>query len=257
MKFALPVLVAAVMAVPIHADCIGEERREATVSAAGIQSVRIIGRAGTLRVQGRSGLAQVRATGTACASSRQLASAIRIDAKRNGTELLIEAVIPEDGSGGSIWPFGIGRYAKLDLVVELPGNLPVRVTDGSGEAWVRDVAAAQVSDGSGALEITNIRGNLSVSDGSGSLTVRNVTGNVTIKDGSGSIEVSDVGGSVTLTDGSGSMTIRNVRGSVIVENDGSGSIEVSNVARDFIVENDGSGRIDHQGVRGQVRIPRD
>lgn len=239
MKSVLFILATAVIAVPLHAGCIGEERREATVSAAGIQSVRIIGRAGTLTVQGKRGLGQVRATGTACASSRQLASEIRIEAKRSGAELTIEAVIPENCSGGSIWPFGIGRYAKLDLVVELPDHLPVQVIDGSGEAWIRDVASADVRDGSGALEITNVRGNLSVADGSGS------------------IEVSDIGGTVRLNDGSGSMTIRNVRGSVTVGSDGSGSIDVSNVGGDFIVENDGSGGIEHQGVRGQVRIPRD
>ncbi len=256
MKSVLFILVAAVMASPLHAACIGQEQREAAVSAAGIQSVRVIGRAGTLLVQGKRGLGQIRASGTACASSRQLAGEIRIGVSRSGNELTVEAVIPEGESGGSIWPFGIGRYAKLDLVVELPDNLPVVVIDGSGEAWIRDVASADVRDGSGALEITNVRGDLKVVDGSGSMVVRHVTGNVDIRDGSGSIEVSDIGGTVRLNDGSGSMTIRNVRGSVIVESDGSGSIDVVNVGGDFIVERKGSGGITHDRVRGQVRIPR-
>ncbi len=258
MKSVLLILVAAaVTAMPLRADCIGEEKRQAAVNAAGIKSVRIIGRSGTLLVQGKPGLGQIRAHGTACASSRQLAGDIKLDVRRNGAELTVEALIPEDGAGGSIWPFGIGRYAQLNLTVELPDNLPVVVIDGSGEAWIRNVASANVRDGSGALEISNVRGNLRVVDGSGSMEVRNVSGNVDIEDGSGSIDVIDVGGTVTLDDGSGSMTIINVRGSVIVESDGSGSIDVSNVGGDFIVRNDGSGSVTHDGVRGQVRIPGD
>lgn len=255
MKLALLVASVALAAAPLSADCFGEAERSASISTAGAQSIHVIGRSGTLLVQGKAGLSEARATGKVCASTRQLVDEIRIDVSRKGDVVTVEAIIPEDR--GSIWPFGLGGYAQLDLVVELPSNLPVRVTDGSGETWIRDIGAGNVRDGSGALEITNVSGNLVVSDGSGSMVIRKVGGTVEITDGSGSIEVDEVGNNVIVTDGSGSMDISNVRGNVIVENDGSGGITVSNVGGDFTVRNDGSGGVDHTDVRGQVRLPRD
>lgn len=257
MRTVLFCLAAIIIAAPVAADCVGEERREASISASGIQTVRVIGRAGTLTVEGKPGVGQIAAEGVACASSKALVDEIRIDVRREGNEVIVEALIPEGDSGGSIWPFGIGRYARLDLVVTLPGNLPVAVIDGSGETWIRDIGAGSVRDGSGALEITNVSGNIVVSDGSGSMVVRKVGGTVEISDGSGSIDVEDAGNVIITADGSGSIDISNVRGNVVIENDGSGSISVFNVGGDFIVRNDGSGGIEHSGVRGAVRLPRE
>ena len=225
-------LAVSLAAAPLFAswDCANSAPRSATISLGGATHIVVIGRAGWLHVTGRAGASEVRATGTACASSRAELSDIQLHATRNGTEIRVEAVIPE----GS-WSWWGER--KLDFDVSLPANVPLRVVDGSGELTIENTAALDVDDGSGGLTIRHVNGNLSVHDGSGSMTIEDVTGNVRIHDGSGGIEVHRVSGSVVL-------------------NDGSGSVDVTDVVGDFIVESKGSGHVSYDRVRGRVDVPR-
>lgn len=213
--------------------CTVKADREAVLDLAGARSVRIDAKAGSLTVEGRTGLARVEARGTACASSQSILDQVRLSTTRQGDAIVVKVDIPD----GSLW--SSGDQGSLDLTVLVPRMLPVEVNDGSGSASITHV------------------GSLKVQDGSGELTVTDVAGDATIDDGSGSIEVEGVTGNVRLTDGSGSITVRDVGGSVTVENDGSGGIEVASVKGDFTVEHDGSGGIDHHDIGGQVRVPGD
>jgi hypothetical protein len=226
---ALPLLIASSSA---WADCDHSAPRRLTANAAGATRVVITAKAGTLRVSGRPG-ADVTASGTACTSDRDFLSQINLVARRDGSDLLIEAIIPERVMVFS-W-----HEARLDFEVGVPENLPVEIRDGSGSARIEDVASVEVVDGSGEVEIRGVRGNVEVTDGSGQISIRDVGGNVRISDGSGSIEVSHVGGSV------------------VVRVDGSGSIDVDDVKGDFIIERDGSGGVDFERIGGKVSIPRD
>lgn len=226
-------LAASLAATPLLAswgDCTNTAPRSAALPIAGASRITIVGRAGSLRVSGRPGATEVRATGTACSSSSGDLSAMQLRATRSGSEIRIEAEVPE--MSGS-W-FGDRR---LDFEVTLPSNLPVNVHDGSGELKIENTGALDVEDGSGSLTIHHVNGNLSVHDGSGSMDVFDVTGNVRIHDGSGSIDVHRVSGSVML-------------------NDGSGSVDVADVGGDFIVESKGSGHVSHERIRGKVDVPR-
>jgi hypothetical protein len=212
-------------------DCSQSAPHRLTAAPGDATEIVVIGRAGTLRVTGAR-TSTVTVTGEACASDRDFLSQMRIEARREGTALRIEAIIPD-----KVMIFGF-HEARLDFEVTVPDSLPVRVTDGSGEAEVRGVASLEVTDGSGELEIRDVRGD------------------VRVRDGSGSIEIDGVGGTVTIdADGSGSIDIRDVRRDVIVETDGSGGIEVADVRGNFTVHRDGSGGIDYDRVSGSVRIP--
>ncbi|HUP49681.1 MAG TPA: hypothetical protein VNA04_12920 [Thermoanaerobaculia bacterium] len=231
-------------------DCNHTAPHRLTAALDGATSVAVIGRAGTLLVRGEN-VNAVTASGTACASDREFLGRMRIEARREGSEVVVEAVIPE-----KMVLFG-WHHAKLDLEVIVPNHLPVRVKDGSGKAEISDVASLDVVDGSGELVIRGVRGSLEVRDGSGSMRISDVGGDIRLTDGSGSVEIARVGGTVrVIADGSGSLDIRDVQRDVIIESDGSGSITVSDVRGDFIVERDGSGGIDYQRVGGQVRLPR-
>ena len=212
------------------ADCDHSAARRLTANASGATRVVVVGKAGTLRVTGRQ-QADVTASGTACTSDRDLLGEMNIVARRDGSDVIVEAVIPE-----RVGLFGWFE-ARLDLEVNVPANLPVVVRDGSGSLEIENVGALDVTDGSGEVEIRGVRGDVEVTDGSGQVTIRNVSGNVEIRDGSGSIEIDDVGGSV------------------LVRADGSGSIDVSDVKGDFTVDRDGSGGVDYQRVAGKIRIP--
>ncbi|HET7707028.1 MAG TPA: hypothetical protein VFM36_13155 [Thermoanaerobaculia bacterium] len=245
---AIPLLFVAASAA---ADCDHTAPHRLSADLKGATSVAVLARAGSLRVTGTSAAA-VTATGTACASDRDYLQGMRIEARREGSELVIEAIIPE-----RTHIFG-WHEARLDMEVNVPQHVALRVKDGSGSTEIRDVGSVTVTDGSGELEIKRVRGNVEVKDGSGSLSIRTVSGDVRIEDGSGSIEVEQIGGSVrVLEDGSGGIDIRDVERDVTIEDDGSGGIDVDQVRGNFTVENDGSGGVQYDRVGGRVRVPRE
>ena len=210
-------------------DCGHRAPREATVQIDGAKRIRVIARAGDLKIQGRPGASTVAVHGTACSSRESGLDEIKLIAERRGDEVYVEASMPDEWSGGA---------RGLDLTLDVPSSLPLDVEDGSGSATIRDVAALKIDDGSGELRIENVAGAVTVSDGSGEIVI----------DHAGSVVIAE--------DGSGSVRITGVKGSVVVRDDGSGSIDVSDIGGDFAVEHDGSGGITHDGVRGAVRIPR-
>jgi hypothetical protein len=233
-------------------DCDYKAPRSLTAQLTGASRIVVIGRAGTLKITGVGGASQVRASGTACTSERDLLNQIVLSATRYGNTLRIEAVIPEDSN--SSW-FDFARQATLDFEVSVPDNLPLEVSDGSGEMTIENVAAARVTDGSGSLHIRGVNGNLEVNDGSGELTIENVTGEVRVTDGSGSISIDHAGSVNILADGSGSVDIMHVQRDVNIGSKGSGSVDVDDVGGNFTVAHKGSGHIEYASVRGQVRVP--
>ncbi|MGH7719768.1 MAG: DUF4097 family beta strand repeat-containing protein, partial [Gemmatimonadaceae bacterium] len=222
--------------------------RSASVSAAGARRIQVEAHAGSLRIEGRSGLNEVRATGTARASRRDDLEDIKLIAERNGDVVVVRADIPDSDWGN--------RWRALDMVIEVPDNLPLEVDDGSGGVEISAVSGLDLNDGSGEVDIRDVRGPLVVEDGSGELRIDKVRGDVTIRDGSGEITIADVQGSVLVEeDGSGSIETRGVTGNVRVRDDGSGSIRAEDVGGDFVVDRDGSGGVRHRNVRGTVRVP--
>jgi hypothetical protein len=221
--------------------------RSGAASAAGAVRLRVDAGAGTLRVEGREGLAEVRARGTARATSRGLLEQIRLTVTRTGDDVLVRAEMPDELDDGD--------YAGLDLVVELPKTIAVRVRDGSGDAEVRGIKSLEIEDGSGGLRLNDIGGALSVTDGSGELRIDNVRGDVDLEDGSGSIELHQVTGSVVVDDASGSLDVSDVTGTVRVRSKGSGSVEAVRVGGDFVVERRTSGSVDYREVKGRVDVP--
>ncbi|MGI9076698.1 MAG: DUF4097 family beta strand repeat-containing protein [Gemmatimonadaceae bacterium] len=225
--------------------------RNATLQASGARRLFVHAEAGTLKIEGRPGLGEVRVVGTARASKQRYLEDITLRATRHGDDIMVVVDIPDMN-----WSLGDDNYRGLDLVIEVPNSLPIEIEDGSGEIEIRGVASLEVSDGSGELEIVDVGGPVRVTDGSGELSIRGVKGNVTLRDGSGEIRVRDVTGDVVVDrEGSGEISATNVSGAVRVETDGSGSIRVADVGGDFVVEHDGSGGIEYAKVKGEVRIP--
>lgn len=230
--------------------CDNKEPRNASVAAAGVTRVVVVGRAGTLRVSGGAAN-EIRATGTACSSDEDLVKDIKLVATRRGTEVRVEAIIPEPSiSWGT-------KITALDFEVSVPGNVAVDVTDSSGELTIENVGPLSVDDGSGELTIRGVHGDLSVKDGSGEMEIADVAGNVRVEDGSGAIDIKRVGGDVHIVDdGSGEIDIEQVKRNVIVDDDGSGALSVEDVGGDFTVAHKSSGHISSDRVTGRVSIPR-
>lgn len=230
-------------------DCAYREPRDATVDAAGAKEIRIVARAGFLRVEGRSGLTEVRAQGTACADTESLLDQIRLSATRSGDRVRIEVEIPENRG---FWD----HDARLDLSMEVPDTVPLVVRDSSGPLELRGVASAEIEDSSGEMVILDVAGNLTVDDSSGEIEIARIGGSIRLQDSSGEIDIREVGGSVDIVqDSSGDIDIAGVGGNVLIRRDSSGGIDVRDVEGDFTVEHDGSGGIRHRNVKGAVQIP--
>lgn len=215
-------------------DCRFTAERVAEVNADRAREVFVDAKAGSLRIVGVPGLREVRVRGEACASSRDLLDQIGVEASASGDAVRIAARIPDSDS--RVW--GRNRTARLDLVIEVPDNLPLDVRDSSGSVDIRDVAAVTLDDSSGGIDISGVRGDVRLTDSSGSMDVRDVSGSVIIE-----------------RDGSGGISISRVRGDVLVRRDSSGSIEVADVGGDFSVGRDGSGGIRYSEVSGNIDIP--
>lgn len=232
-------------------DCDYTADRAAAIDLDGAKLIEIEARAGSLVVEGRSGLTRVSATGEACASDEDLLEGIQITTRRSGDRVRVSVEIPDSG-----WSFR-NRTARLNLTVEVPDDVALSIDDSSGSIKVRGVAATEIEDSSGEIIVEGVGGNLRIDDSSGSIRVRDVAGDVVVDDSSGGIDVRGVRGSVTIEDdSSGGIEIADVEGDVMVRDDSSGGIRVSEIGGDFTVRHDGSGGIDYSGVRGRVDVPR-
>lgn len=228
-----------------------DEPRTARVDARGASRIIIVGRAGWLRVEGKSNTSEVVAEGTARAPSKELLQDIKLNGTREGDVVRIIVEMPDmKRHDWDSWDDG----PALDLTVTVPSTIPVEIEDSSGDLRVMGTAALEVDDNSGGVEIRDVGGALRVNDGSGELEIQNVRGDVSIEDGSGEIDVRDVTGTVTVRDGSGSIAAHGIGGSVHVLRDGSGGIRVVDVGGDLIVERSRKKGVSYSGVKGRVRV---
>jgi hypothetical protein len=252
-------------------ECRFSAQRSGAVDVAGAQKIVVRAGAGELEVNGRDGTARISASGTACASSQELLDAMQISVRREGNIAFVETNIPIDKLRTMS-----DAYASMDIEVDVPANVPVEAQDSSGDAELRNLAALDMRDSSGELEIERVKGAVNVQDSSGELRIRDV-GSVRLEDSSGDVLIEKVAGAVdVLSDSSGDLVVRDaggkvdirhdssgdirvsdVRASVAVGLDSSGSIHARNVAGDFTVESDGSGTITHENVKGKVSTPED
>ncbi len=143
---------------------------------------------------------------------------------------------------------------RIHLTVQLPVNMNVRIVDGSGAIGISNIVGNLfIDDDSGAIDAANINGRILIKDGSGHIDIQDVQGRVEIIDGSGQINVQHVSGDVVINDASGGIEVNDIGGSVMVS-DGSGNIDIYRVAKNVYIREAGSGELEIDGVQGKVTI---
>ena len=146
--------------------------------------------------------------------------------------------------------------ARINLRIEIPETINVKIFDGSGSIGVRALQAnLQIDDDTGSIKIKNISGEVIIGDSSGSIAIEDIAGNVFVTDGSGSIAIESVQGDLNVKDRGGNITIVDIEGNVTVS-DGSGTIEIQDIERNvlIIIREEGSGLVEIEGVKGKVSI---
>lgn len=211
-----------------------QEVKTLKLLAEGINKLEINCGAGFLKVQGVEGLnaievkAEIYARGVDKEDMKEfIEDHIKLSLEQKGSR----AVLVSEVENHSFFSF---RDASIDLTVNVPIKMDLKIDDGSGS-----------------IDIKNITGNLYVEDGSGGIHVENIQGDLEIDDGSGEIEVRGISGDVVIDDGSGSISVANIGGSVTVD-DGSGSIDIDGVEKDLTLKETGSGGLHFRNIKGRV-----
>lgn len=211
-----------------------EEPRDLSLNAEGVERLEIDADAGTLRV-----------TGIAESSTIVVQARIRVpDADPDEARRIIESDLVLSFAREGDRAVLEARFRHEEPVAGHGGSVMLEVT-------VPEATMLRVEDGSGALEILNVYGNVEVTDGSGAITMQQVGGTVRIDDGSGTMFLQQVGGDLSVVDGSGSLSVENVEGSVRIE-DGSGGITVSGVEGDLDIPDAGRGAVEVSDIAGRI-----
>ena len=216
-------------------------KKELTLSASAFKTLDIEAGAGGLIIQGSDQATDIIVSADIYTSNKST-SDYEFDLSDSGTTAFLVA---KSNSSG-MW---VGNSPHIDLVITVPTEMMLKINDGSGEIDIANIKGAiNLTDGSGSLSISEVRNNVNIKDGSGKITLNNITGNVAIDDGSGDINLSDIAGDLLIEDGSGSIFARGVGGNADI-NDGSGDLTVKQVTG-IITLDDGSGDIDIEDAGG-------
>ena len=250
-------LLATLLLAPLAAcadDCKYEAPRNLTLDLAGIRTVQVELRSYDLHLTGSDSAKGGALTGRACASDPKLLDDLVVTQRREGDRLIIEA----GGKSHMNINFFGRTYTDLQLNLQLPAQMPVELSVGSGDAWVTGMHSLDTQVGSGDLHVSKISGPFSGSVGSGDVDVTDV-GSLNVGSvGSGDFKVKGVNGDARVGSvGSGDITLAQVGGNVRVDTLGSGDLRVRDVRGDFSVGAKGSGDVSHSGVQGKVSVPHD
>jgi len=233
-------------------NCKYEKKIEKTLDLSNSDSLKIAAAAGDLDVAGVPGAREAVIHGRVCASKEAWLEQTDVYTE-TGKRAEISADMADTGDN---WSFG-NTYLLLDMRIEVPDDLPLEVTDSSGDMRLKDIAAATIQDSSGDIEVVDASGPVTVNDSSGDIDISGSEGDVIIdSDSSGDIDAVDINGSVrVVSDSSGDIDATRVSDDFIVERDSSGDIVARDIGGDFRVLRDGSGSIRSSGVKGEVSIP--
>jgi hypothetical protein len=239
--------------------------REAAIAIGTAKRIRIDHTIGSLIVTGQAGAAELKATGTACATRQDLLDGIKLTALVQGDEVRLTAELPRVYNGSS---------PKIDLNVELPDNLPLVVERETGTNEFRHVASLDLhkgvgtsvvdgvtgdvtlESGTGTTAIRNIQGSVRVRTGVGELTVENVDGDLTVPSkGTGTFTIREIGRNLSLPDlGVGTLSVRQVKGDLTIGDKGTGSVSIAGVGRNVLIQSLGVGSCDVRDVKGNLTV---
>jgi len=229
------------------------QTRTLELPAAGVHELSVQCGAGSLTLRGVEGIdiikvkAEIEYADNDKGESRLLAdNRVQLNLKREyDSAVLLSDIVKQ--------PFA-EVDARINLNIEMPGKMDLKIVDGSGEIVVTNISGnLKIDDDSGAIRIENITGQILIKDGSGDIEIEDVIGSIEIDDGSGEIVIQDATGDVKIKDTSGGIEIDDIGGNVTVS-DGSGSIDIYRVKKNVFIREAGSGKLEVDGVQGKVII---
>jgi hypothetical protein len=117
---------------------------------------------------------------------------------------------------------------SLRYAITAPARLPVAVTDSSGGLNASGLrGTVTLSDSSGDLGASGLAGNIRLHDSSGGITASGLTGNIRLDNSSGGITASGLTGDLRFQDDSGNVVVNGLAGIDVVGRNSSGDITLT------------------------------
>jgi len=230
-----------------------ERTKNLTLDAQGIERLEIDSGAGFLKITGVKGLTNIEVEAEILVRGMGKEKAEKFI--KDNLELRLERYDHRARLVGKFKPrFNLFSWGEklCNLIVHIPEEMDILIDDGSGFINIDQIKGQlNIDDGSGSIRIRNVTGDIEVDDGSGPLEIVDITGSVRLDDGSGEIIIKNVEGDFHIDDGSGNINMDNIHGSVTLS-DNSGSIWMDTVSKDLIIQDDGSGDVKISNVKGRV-----
>lgn len=254
MKFIM--LIMFIFPLAVSAKTYGEIK-ELSLSSEGISEMKIECGAGFLKIKGVDGLKEIKVQADIIAGNKKgeklkefMDENVELELKRHSDKaVLISRMEPSRFS----FFFMKNKDNRIDLTVEVPKEINIEIKDGSGEIELENIKGeVDIDDGSGSMYVSDVNGELQIHDGSGSIGINNVDGKIEIHDGSGELDIKNIKGKTDIIDGSGSIDIKDVVGNITIS-DGSGDINVEKEKGDLDIH-DGSGSLWAIDIDGNVEI---
>lgn len=143
-----------------------------------------------------------------------------------------------------------GRRCSVSYDILAPQGVTVRGENGSGNVTLTDVAAVDMTVGSGEVTVSGATGTVRVETGSGNIDLSSVSGEVTAHAGSGDVEGRELGGGrqVRVETGSGNITLALASPGSVQARASSGEVELSVPAGSYQVRTSSSSGTVHSDV---------
>jgi DUF4097 and DUF4098 domain-containing protein YvlB len=168
--------------------------QELRVEAGGVRRLQASTRSGAVKLRGAAGETihgradkQVRANREEAA--RRFMEQVRVETRREGDTLRIEAVWPER------LPREI-RSAAVTFEVEVPRRLAVEARSNNGALQASDIARAALTTRNGGVEARRIAGDLEVQTANGAVVAEAVSGDARLQTHNGAIRAARIGGTL-------------------------------------------------------------
>jgi len=233
----------------VDLTCTDTGERNDTMDARDIRVLRLDTGTGILRLRGSDEIDEVRVSARACSRDPAMLDEIDFRFDTDGDVLTLTDRLPE----GANHPEAM--FARLDLMLSVPSDLIVEVSDRREPLEIANVAGLKVDSERGEVTISGVTGNAEVRTGRGDLRIENIGGNLTLSRDFGEMIVQNVRGDVVVEwAGRGNSSISNVGGSLRVLRNGRGNIGAQRISGDFIVEANQAGEIAYREVGGKVEL---
>ena len=124
---------------------------------------------------------------------------------------------------------------EVDYTIEVPAETEMRATGGSSD-----------------LDVSGVRGPVTLTTGSGQITAEQITGDVHVTTGSGEVRLADIQGRAEISTGSGDLKLSRMRGEIRIGT-GSGDIRIDQPGA-TVTAKTGSGDVHLAEASGDVRV---